>query len=184
MTVRDDEGVLVGETSINVIKVAGDGLAEGDATESGAMTKNGSATFSYAAGLEGQVVFRVIAGKGAGAIRDIITLTVGTAMPEEPDMPAMPEGDATLRVQGSLGLFSGGSVADLAAAAEAACPGGANIYVEGSDGWGSPYVTDATIDIVNMTFAARFADGIAAGTLVGVPRCEADAMDSEGAMGG
>ena len=59
----------------------------------GARTKNGTAKFSYAAGLEGQVVFRVIAGTGTGAIMDIITLTVGEAMPEEPDMPAMPDGE-------------------------------------------------------------------------------------------
>ena len=39
VTVRDDEGVLVGETDINVIKVAGDGLAEGKATEGGGPDK-------------------------------------------------------------------------------------------------------------------------------------------------
>ncbi len=88
VTVRDEDGVLVGATAINVIKVAGAGLAEGKATESGAMTVNGSSTFSYAAGLEGQIVFRVIAGSGPGAIRDVITLTVGEPPAPEPEGPA------------------------------------------------------------------------------------------------
>ncbi len=181
VTVRDDEGVLVGETSINVIKVAGDGLAEGKATEAEAMTSNGSSTFSYAAGLEGQVVFRVIAGSGAAAIRDIITLTVGEPAPEEPVEPEDPHaGEPTLTIQGSLGSFSGGSVDELAHAAEHECPGGATIYVEDADGWGSPYVTDATIDLVNSTFSARFPDGLASPTFVAVTRCEGDGMGGEG----
>ncbi len=180
VTVRDDEGVLVGETDINVIKVAGDGLAEGAATMDGAQTKNGTAKFSYAAGLEGQVVFRVIAGTDTGAIRDIITLTVGEAMPEEPDMPAMPDGDALSFLSPSIASFSGGSVADLAAAAEAECPGGATYWVQASDGsWPAAYSTTVTVAIANSPFEAAWADGFGM-TAVFFSECEMDAMGDEG----
>ncbi len=182
LTVLDDEGVLVGETPINVVKVAGDGLEEGKATVMGAMTSNGSSTFSYIAGLEGQVVFRVTAGSGAGAIRDIITLTVGEAMPEEPEEPAMPDGDATLTVQGNLGSFSGGSLDDLAAAAAAKCPGGSQIAVQDAEGeWHLWSSTAPAFAIIGFTTA--FADGFDGMTFVWVSSCEADAMDSEGSMG-
>ena len=166
VAVRDDEGVLVGETAINVIKVAGDGLAEGKATEAGAMTTNGSATFSYAAGLAGDVVFRVIAGTGSGAVRDIITLTVGEPEPEEPPAPA-----STLTVQGNLGSFSGGSLEDFSAAVEAACPGGAVIWVQASDGsWPAAYSSTAPA-FANAGFHASFSGGFDGNTLVWVEDC-------------
>ncbi len=259
VTVSDDEGVLVGDTSINVIKVAGDGLAEGAATKEGARTKNGSATFSYAAGLEGQVVFRVIAGTGSAAIRDIITLTVGFPDMECPDgtsvaygetcadvecpdgtsvgngescpdvecpdgtsvgngescpdvecpdgtsvgngescpdvecpdgtsvangetcpEPEAPE-EATLTVQGNLGSFSGGSLDDFAAAANAACPGGSQIAVQDAGGAWQLWSSTAPA-FVNIGFTTAFADGFDGATLVWVTSCEADAMESEGSM--
>ena len=89
ITVYDDEGVLVGATNINVVQVAGDGLTEG-LTATGADSKqtvDGKASFTYAAGLSGEAVFRIIAGTGPGAVRDVITLTVGSAPEEVPDAP-------------------------------------------------------------------------------------------------
>tara|TARA_B100001123_G_scaffold364284_1_gene422537 strand:+ start:14147 stop:15967 length:1821 start_codon:yes stop_codon:yes gene_type:complete len=78
VTVLDDEGVLVGATAINVIIVAGDGIAEGAATLANATTVNGASTFTYAAGLSGSnVVFRVIAGTGATAVRGTISVAIG-----------------------------------------------------------------------------------------------------------
>ena len=180
VSVFDDEDVLVGITSVKVRKVDGGGLIE-DAGEGGSeMTADGQSKFTFIApSAEGSSEILISAGDRNHRVK----LTIGEAMPDEPEEP-MPSGDATLTVQGSLGLFSGGSVDDLGAAAEAACPGGATIYVEGDDGWGTPYVSDAAIPLVNSSFAARFPDGLAANTLVAVTRCEADAMDSEGAMGG
>ena len=177
VSVWDDEDILVGITSVKVRKVGGDGLIE-DAGDGGSeMTSNGQSKFTFIAPSTAGSSEILIT---AGTVNHRVTLNIGEAMPEEPDMPAMPEGDATLRVQGSLGVFSGGSVDDLGAAAEAACPGGATIYVEGDDGWGTPYVSDAAIPLVNSSFAARFPDGLGADTLVAVTRCEADAMESEG----
>ena len=143
VTVRDDEGVLVGATAINVIKVAGDGLAEGKATESGAMTVNGSSTFSYAAGLEGEVVFRVIAGSGSAAIRDIITLTVGEPEPDEP-----PE----IRVSGqsgAIGIQNAGSLGDLLGALDCGGNAGTTVTINGNT-----YVVGAP-DVVNAAFLAN-----------------------------
>ncbi len=261
VTVSDDEGVLVGDTSINVIKVAGDGLAEGAATKEGARTKNGSATFSYAAGLEGQVVFRVIAGTGSAAIRDIITLTVGFPDMECPDGTSVAYGEScpdvecpdgtsvangescpdvecpdgtsvgngescpdvecpdgtsvgngescpdvecpdgtsvangetcpepepvapeagTLTVQGNLGSYSGGSLDDFAAAADASCPGGSQIAAQDADGAWQLWSSTAPA-FVNIGFNTAFADGFDGATLVWVTSCEADAMDSETGM--
>ncbi len=261
VTVRDDEGVLVGETDINVIKVAGDGLAEGKAAADGAQTSNGSSTFSYAAGLEGQVVFRVIAGSGDGAVRDIITLTVGFPDMDCPDGTSVAYGEScpdvecpdgtsvgngetcpdvecpdgtsvangescpdvecsdgtsvgngetcpdiecpdgtsvadgetcpepepvapeagTLTVQGNLGSYSGGSLDDFAAAADASCPGGSQIAAQDADGAWQLWSSTAPA-FVNIGFNTAFADGFDGATLVWVTSCEADAMDSETGM--
>ena len=185
VSVLDDEGVLVGETAINVIKVAGDGLAEGPATVADATTKNGSSTFSYAAGLEGQVVFRVIAGSGSGAIRDIITLTVGSE--PEPDPPA-PEPSDTPSLSRSIGLavFSGGSVAELAAAALADCSTAA-VWVDDGSGSGSQILLLAggVLPIGQAALEAIYPDGLEANTPVLITRCEGDGMGNEGdGMGG
>ena len=179
VTVRDNEGVLVGETDINVVKVAGDGLAEGAATKDEAKTSNGSAKFNYIAGLEGQVVFRVTAGSGAGAIRDIITLTVGTAM-EEPEEPTPPSGDGSLSGSIGLAVFSGGSLDDLESAALAHCPDGAAIYVNDGEGGQILFTAGAAVSIVNNAVAAIYPDGLGANTAVLIARCEADAMENEG----
>ena len=83
ITVHDDEGVLVGATAINVVQVAGDGLTEGLLPVDAKQTHDGQASFTYAAGLSGEAVFRVIAGSGPGAVRDVITLSVGAPAEEE-----------------------------------------------------------------------------------------------------
>ncbi|MXY72964.1 MAG: hypothetical protein F4Y97_08010 [Dehalococcoidia bacterium] len=83
ITVTDDEGVLVGETSVAIIKLAGDGLVENAST----MTVNGQASFSYAAGRAGEAAFRVIAGTGPTAPRHLIVINVGEAPEEVPEGP-------------------------------------------------------------------------------------------------
>lgn len=86
VTVRDDEGVLAGETSVAIIKLAGDGLVE-NASE---MTVNGTASFSYAAGRAGEAAFRVIAGTGPDAPRHLIVVNVGEPAPEPEPEPEGP----------------------------------------------------------------------------------------------
>ena len=188
VTVFDDEDVKVGITNVTVRKVDGGGLIEGhdgaadangDAIPNTEKTSDGQSTFTYIApSSDGAVELLVTAGKASRRV----SLNIGEAMPEEPDMPAMPDGDATLMVQGNLGSFSGGSVDALAAAANAACPGGSQIAVQDGDGewnlWSSTAPAFALIG-----FTTTFADGFGAGTLVWVTSCEADAMDSEGSMG-
>ena len=182
VSVWDDEDVLVGITEVTVRKVGGDGLIEDQGEGNSEMTSNGQSKFTFIApSTTGSSEILI----SAGDVNHRVTVNIGEAM-VEPDPPVDEhEGEPTLTVQGSLGLFSGGSVDELAHAAEHECPGGATIYVQEADGsWGSPYVTDAAIDLVNMTFSARFPDGLAANTLVAITRCEADSMDGEGAMGG
>ena len=170
ITVRDDEGVLVGETAINVIKVAGDGLAEGKATAAGAKTTNGSAKFSYAAGLEGQVVFRVIAGTGGSAVRDIITLQVGVPVEDPP--PAPPSLNKVPSPTGvTLVTFSGGTVAELGTVVTTACSGGGTVYATDYQGRWVSYIPAAMIAALNASFEALFPDGVPAGESLLVGNC-------------
>ncbi len=170
ITVRDDEGVLVGETAINVIKVAGDGLAEGKATAEGAKTTDGSAQFSYAAGLEGQVVFRVIAGSGGSAVRDIITLQVGVPVEEPP--PAPPSLSKVPSPTGvTLLTFSGGTVAELGTAVTTACSGGGTVYATDYQGRWVSYIPAAMIAALNASFEALFPAGVPAGESLLVGNC-------------
>ena len=170
VTVRDDEGVLVGETDINVIKVAGAGLAEGPATKDGAQTKNGSATFTYAAGLEDDVVFRVIAGSGASAVRDTIRLQVGEPVEEPP--PAPPSLSPAPSATGiTLVNFSGGSVEELGTAVTTACGGGGSAYATDYQGNWVSYIPAAMIPAVNATFGALFSDGVPANTPLLIGNC-------------
>ena len=170
VTVRDDEGVLVGETDINVIQVSGDGLTEGAATMMDATTKNGSATFSYAAGLAGDVVLRVIAGSGDSAIRDIITLSVGMPAEEpEPSAPSLSLQQVT--TQGtSLATFSGGSIDELGSALEAACGAGGAAWALDQYGDWKPYRPSAP-SLVNRDFNAIFSAGVPAGTVLFISGC-------------
>ena len=170
VTVRDDEGVLVGATRINVIKVAGDGLTEGKATADDAMTTNGSSTFTYAAGLADEVVFRVIAGTGDDAVRDIITLTVGEPEVEEP--PAEPSLDRTPSSTGfTLVNFSGGSVGELGDALAAQCGDGGRAYATDYLGRWVSYIPAAMMGPVNAAFEQLFPDGIPANTPLLVGGC-------------
>ncbi|MXW26079.1 MAG: hypothetical protein F4Z77_07315 [Dehalococcoidia bacterium] len=155
VTVRDEDGVLVGDTGINVIKVAGDGLAEGAATMKGARTKNGSASFSYAAGLEGRVVFRVIASEGAGAIRDVITLTVGELAPEGP----APTWNKPLATGTNLYVWNG----EDGAPASAGVPEGVNVVA----------IWEWTGSSWNGYFPEAAAEGITAGDLTELENGEA-----------
>ena len=98
--------------------------------------------------------------------------------PEEPVMPE-PEPEPTLTVQGNLASFSGGSVDDLAAAAEAACAGGAQIAVQDAAGDWQLWSSSAPA-FVNNLFSDAFPDGLGAPTFVWVTSCESDAMSGEG----
>ena len=91
----------------------------------------------------------------------------------------MPE-DETPSLSGNppLMIFSGGSVADLHSAAEAACAGGAVIWVHDGSSW-QVYSTTA-IAIANSAFNAAFADGFDGARAVFVKECEPDAMEDEG----
>ncbi len=181
VTVVDDESVRVGAVAIEAIKTDGGGLIT---TPISAMTSDGRAKFAYLAPSRAGAVDLLVRTKNARGVETArlpITIQIGEAEPEAPPEPEDPHaGEPTLTIQGSLGSFSGGSVDELAHAAEHECPGGATIYVEDADGWGSPYVTDATIDLVNSTFSARFPDGLASPTFVAVTRCEGDGMGGEG----
>ena len=184
VSVFDDEDVLVGITSVKVRKIGGDGLIEDHGEDGSEMTSNGQSKFTFIAPSRAGSSEILIT---AGDVNHRLTLNIGEAMPEEePAMPddeeAMPEGDALSFLSPSIASFSGGSVEDLAAAAEAACPGGATFWVEASDRSWAGYRTTA-IAIANTPFNAAWAGGIPA-TAVFFTECEADAMDSEGAMGG
>ena len=72
---------------------------------------------------------------------------------------AAPEPAATLTGRHSLRLFSGGSLAQLAAAGEAACPGGIVIWVQdAAEEWFS-YISGAPV-FANARFVAAFPGGL------------------------
>ncbi len=179
-TVWDDEDVRVGEVDVVIDQIEGDGkITAGEGT---GRTKDGQGSFTFRAPLnEGTAVFLVTVNPGtSGEIQQPISVVVGEAMPEEPDMPAMPDGDALSFLSPSIASFSGGSVADLAAAAEAECPGGATYWVQASDGsWPAAYSTTVTVAIANSPFEAAWADGFGM-TAVFFSECEMDAMGDEG----
>ena len=188
LTVLDDEGVRVGEVHYSVVKVSDDGVITSAAA---GRTSDGRAKFSYLApSTPGTAQFLVRtwnkAHDAAGAkqtARAQILIEIAEEAMEEPDEPmpdedAMPEGDATLSVTGNLGVFSGGSLADLAAAAGDACPGGAIIGAQDGGEW--QLWSSSAPDFANIGFTSAFADGFSGTTPVWVTSCEADSMGDEG----
>ena len=171
---------------MTVRKIEGEGLIEpGDTT-----TKNGVAGFTFFAPTSGTVVFTAEVGKGASRVREVHTITIAAAMEEPEAPPVVVEEeeeeevvvppvmeDATLTGQGALRIFSGGSVADLDAAAEAACPGGAQIWVQDADGGWQLYSTSAPA-FANAPFSTAFPDGLGL-QAVFVSGCDAGSMDNE-----
>ena len=84
LTVFDDEGIAVGETALDIDLISPQGLITANPTT----TKDGKATFSFIAALDGEVVFRVAAGTpGVDQITDSITVIVGAPPEEVPDAP-------------------------------------------------------------------------------------------------
>jgi hypothetical protein len=198
VTVVDDEGVRVGRVNIEVIHTAGDGAI---ITDIATKTSDGRAKFTYLAPSTPGVTEFLVRTKNAAETKvtaqEPIIVQIAEAMeepvepPEEEVTPpveevtppveeVMPEPEApSLTLQFSQGSFSGGSVDELGAAAAAECPGGASVWVQDASGWGSPYVTDAAVDLVNSSFAARFPDGLSSPTFVFVSRCDGDSMANE-----
>ena len=177
VSVWDDDDVLVGITEVKVRKVAGDGLIEDNGADNTEMTSNGKSKFTLIAPSEsGSIEILITAGKAAP---HRLTVHFGEEVMEEPVEPAMPDDEAaTLSGNAPLMIFSGGSVADLHSAAEAACAGGAVIWVHDGSSW-QVYSTTA-IAIANSAFNAAFADGFDGATAVWVASCEADGMEDEG----
>ena len=184
ITVVDDEDVRVGAVDIEVIQTAGDGAIIVDAADE---TSDGRAKFTYLApSTPGVVEFLVRtrtapaneAGSKVTAHQAIILDVAEEAMEDEPEMPAMPESEPTLTVTHSLGIFSGGSVTELIDAANAACPGGARIWLQDAGGAWRVYSSSAPA-FVNATFIAAF-PGDLGQRAVFVSECAGDAMSDEG----
>ena len=181
LTARDDEGNLVGAVKSRVEQIEGGGTIlnekDGDAD-----TSNGARSFEYfAPSRPGLVTFFVSVGTGADAVKETITVQIGEeAMeePDEPEMPAMPESEPTLTVTHSLGIFSGGSATELIDAADAACPGGAWIWLQDAGGEWRNYRTSAPA-FVNAVFIAAL-PGDLGQRAVFVRECAGDAMSDEG----
>ena len=154
VSVFDDEDVLVGITAVKVRKVGGDGLIE-DAGDGGSeMTSNGQSKFTFIAPSNPGSSEILIT---AGTVNHRVTLQIGEAMPEpdpEPEVPSL-----TLSGSGALVLatFSGGSVDELGAAAEAAC--GANVVVWSTTDSGFVSYSPSAPAPINAAFAAEYADG-------------------------
>ena len=176
VSVWDDDDVLVGITDVKVRKVAGDGLIEDNGTDNTEKTSNGKSKFTLIAPSEsGSIEILITAGK---AEPHRLTVHFGEEVMEEPEEPAMPEPtEPELSGNAPLMIFSGGSVEDLHSAAEAACAGGAVVWIHDGTAW-QVYSTTA-IAIANSAFNAAFGDGIDM-QAVWVSSCEADAMESEG----
>ena len=114
-------------------------------------------------------------------------VTVDPVVPETPVVPVDPEtpvmADATLTGSGSIRFFSGGSVDDLSAAATAACPGGAIVWVQADDGsWPAPLSTTAPA-FANAPFTAAFPDGFDGPTGVWVSSCDEGSHGQRGRHG-
>ena len=196
ITVLDDEGVRVGSVAIEVDQTAGDGKI---ITEIAAKTSDGRAKFTYLApstpgvaeflvrtrGSDGKVTSQlpVIVQIADEAMEDVPVDPVTPVVPVTPVDPVTPVmEDATLTGSGSIRFFSGGSVDDLSAAAAAACPGGAIVWVQADDGtWPAPLSTTAPA-FANAPFTAAFPDGFDGPTGVWVSSCDEGDMDNEGDM--
>ena len=195
ITVVDDEEVRVGKVTIEVIQTAGDGKI---ITEAKANTSDGRAKFTYLAPSTpgvAEFLVRTKAANGAVTSQLPVIVQIAVAMEDVPDDPITPVvvpvtpvdpvtpvmAEATLSVTFNLGVFSGGSVEDLHAAAEAACAGGADIWLQDADGGWQLYRTSAPV-FANAPFAAAFADGIGQ-VGVYVASCDEGSMENEGSMG-
>ena len=115
VTVLDDEGIAVGEVTLDIDLISPQGLITSNPTT----TKDGKAKFSYIAALGGEAVFRVAAGTpGVDQITDSITITVGEAAPAGP-APTWSEtptsGTHNLVWNGEDGPASDGAVEGLVA---------------------------------------------------------------------
>ena len=174
VSVWDDEDVLVGITSVKVRKVDGGGLIENEGDGGSEMTSNGQSKFTFIAPSAASSSEILIT---AGTVNHRVTLNIGEEEPEEPPAPA--PSDATLAVTGNLGVFSGGSLEDLAAAAGDACPGGSVIWAQDGDGTWQVWSSSAPA-IANIAFSTAFADGFSGVTPVWVSSCDGGGMESEG----
>ena len=180
VTVVDDEGVRVGAVAIEAIKTDGGGLIT---TPISAMTSDGRAKFAYLAPSRAGAVDLLVRTKNARGVETArlpITIQIGEAEPEAPPEPDDPHaGDAHPELSGSgaLRIFNGGSVADLAHAAEDACPGGADIWLQDGDSW----LRYSTVrpPFTNAPFEAAFAGGLEM-QAVFVSDCQEDGMGDEG----
>ena len=81
VTVHDDADMPVGSVPIQVDKISG----EGKVTSAPTMTKDGKATFTYVAPLDGMAVFRIAAGTGAEQVTEVVRINIG-AMADDDDM--------------------------------------------------------------------------------------------------
>ena len=73
VTVHDDADMPVGSVPIQVDKISG----EGKVTMAPTMTKDGKATFTYVAPLDGMAVFRIAAGTGAEQVTEVVRINIG-----------------------------------------------------------------------------------------------------------
>ncbi len=137
LTVLDDEGIAVGETALDIDLISPQGLITANPTT----TKDGKATFSFIAALDGEVVFRVAAGTpGVDQITDSITIIVGAPPAEEPEAPPATWNNDLVSGQ-NLVVWNG---ADGADPSEGAADGVSAIwsYNTGSGSWDG-YFPDA-----------------------------------------
>ncbi len=164
ITVRDDEGVLVGETTVEVLKVQGDGLIEG-ITDGSVTTTNGIGKFTYTAPLsEGTAVFRIRAGKGDARVQHVLELNTGSEPVEVVvPPPAAPSLSKQPAAQGfTLVTFTGGSVDELATALTDACGAGVRAYATDYQGNYVSFIPGTMVEVVNAPFNALFSDGVPA----------------------
>lgn len=162
VSVWDDEEVLVGITDVKVRKVGGDGIiedesgkdADGNTTPGMERTSNGQSKFTFIAPSATGFSEILIT---AGAAEERVRIQIGEAAPEpEPEAPSLspaPAGDD------SLVTFSGGTVAEFAAALADACGDDARAYATDYQGEWVSFIPAAP-GPVNAAFNALFADGI------------------------
>ena len=81
VTVHDDADMPVGSVPLQVDQISG----EGKVTVAPTMTKDGKATFTYVAPLDGMAVFRIAAGTGAEQVTEVVRINIG-AMADDDDM--------------------------------------------------------------------------------------------------
>ena len=172
ITVRDDEGVLVGITEVEIVKVEGDGLVEGIAgiaavegvspsKPNSEKTSDGVTSFTFTAPLSaGTTIFRI----RAGDVTEVLQLHIGSEPVEVvPPTPAAPSLDRQPAVTGfTLVNFTGGSIGELATAVEEACGTGGRVYATDYLGRWVSYIPAAMMGPVNAAFEQLFPDGIPA----------------------